>query len=134
MPLPDRPLKLSRGARPGYVRPIFGGIFTLGLSMFLLVWQLPDLQRDWRINRNPVAVEDSQVQNGQCTTRQVIFTDCEATLVYTVDGTNYETDVAVMFIDLHSGDYTVDVVQSGDDPALATISIGLENHGNGSRS
>jgi hypothetical protein len=124
--LPDRPLKLSRSARPRYLGALFGAFVLLLIGGFIMVWQLPGLQRDWSISRNPVLVPDGDVQNGECTTRKGIFTDCEAHLSYVVDGQQYETDVALMFVDFHSGDYWVDIVRSGDNPGLATMSIGID--------
>jgi hypothetical protein len=124
--LPDRPLKLSRKARPGYFWLLMGALFLIVCGVFLMVWQLPGLQRDWTISRNPVVVLDGEVQNGECTTRKGFFTDCEAHLSYRVDGQQYETEVAIMFADFHTGDYMVDIVRSGDNPALATMSIGVE--------
>lgn len=123
--LPERPLKLSRKARPGYVAAYLGGVLLLGIGAFLVVWQIGGLQRDWKISRNPVVV-DGEVRDGECTTRKGIFTDCEGHLSYAVDGTQYETDVALMFVDMHSGDYMVDIVRSGDEPQLATMSIGID--------
>ncbi len=124
--LPDRPLQLSRKARPGYWGVLLGALALLVVGAALMFFQGPGLQRDWKISRNPVLVSDGDVQNGECTTRQGVFTDCEAHLSYSVDGQQYETDVALMFVDFHSGDYMVDVVRSGDDPALATMSIGID--------
>jgi hypothetical protein len=125
VPLPDRPLKLSRAARPRYLGAYFGAIVLIAIGAFLMVWEAGDLQRDWKISRNPVVV-DGDVQDGKCTTRKAIFTDCEGHLVYAVDGKSYETDVALMFVDLHTGDYMVDIVRSGDAPQLATMSIGID--------
>lgn len=124
--LPDRPLKLARRARPGYVGTLLAAFLTLLMGGFMMVWQLPGLQRDWTISRNPVLVPDGEVQNGECTTRKGVFTDCEAHLSYAVDGQRYETDIALMFVDFHSGDYMVDIVRSGDRPELATMSIGID--------
>lgn len=124
--LPERPLKLSRKARPGYVAAYLGGILLLVIGTVIMVWQADGLQRDWKISRNPVVVEDGDVRNGECTTRKGIFTDCEGHLSYVVDGKPYETDVALMFVDIHSGDYLVDIVRSGDAPQLATMSIGID--------
>jgi hypothetical protein len=126
MLLPDRPLKLSRKARPGYFGLFFMALFLIVLGGFLMFWQLPGLQHDWKISRNPVVVLDGDIQDARCRTRKAIFTDCEAHLSYAVAGQSYETDVELMFIDFHAGDYMVDLVRSGDDPALATMSIGID--------
>ncbi|MGL4321163.1 MAG: hypothetical protein ACRCS3_09905 [Paracoccaceae bacterium] len=124
--LPQRPLKLSRQARPAYFWALAGALFLMVIGLFLMVWQLPGIQHDWTISRNPVLVQDGTIKDAKCTTRKGVFTDCEAHLSYTVDGTPYETDVALMFVDFHSGDYTVDIVRSGDDPSLATMDIGID--------
>jgi len=124
--LPERPLKLSPKARPGYIVAYLSGILLLALGVFLMAWETEGLQRDWKISRNPVVVDDGDVQDGECKTRKAIFTDCEAHLVYMADGTQYETDVALMFVDFNTGDYMVDIIRSGDDPALATMSIGID--------
>jgi hypothetical protein len=124
--LPDRPLKLSRHARPGYFWALMGALLLVVIGLFILVWQVPGIQHDWTISRNPVLVQDGRIEDAKCTTRKAIFTDCEAHLSYVVDGTPYETDVALMFVDFHTGDYTVDIVRSGDDPSLATMDIGID--------
>jgi hypothetical protein len=124
--LPDRPLSISKKARPAYWGQIFLGLFLIALGAGISYWQVPSLQHDWTISRNPVLVYDADVQNGKCTTRKAIFTDCSAHLSYVVDGTRYETESTAMFVDFHTGDYMVDVVRSGDDPSLATMSIGID--------
>ena len=43
---------------------------------------------------------------------------------------NVLSDVKLFFVDFHSGDYTVDLVISGDKPELATISIAIEKFWN----
>jgi hypothetical protein len=124
--LPQRSLKLSRRARPGYVWSLLGALFLIAIGLFLLVWQVPGIQHDWTISRNPVLVQDGTIENAKCTTRKAIFTDCEARLSYVVDGQAYASDVALMFIDFQTGGYTVDIVRSGDDPSLATMDIGID--------
>ncbi len=124
--LPDRPLRLAPGTVSG------PRLFLFALAIFLLIggaiawWQTPGLIRDWQISRNPVVLYDGDIRNGKCTTRKGIFTDCEAHLAYDYNGRHYESDVTLMFVDLHSGDYEVDLVISGDKPELATMSLGLE--------
>jgi len=104
----------------------FLSLFLIAIGAGIGYWQMPGLQHDWTISRNPVVVYDGDVQNGECTTRKAIFVDCSAHLSYVVDGQRYETDTSLMFVDFHSGDYEVDVVRSGDKPELATMSIGID--------
>jgi hypothetical protein len=93
---------------------------------FMLIWEAPGIYRDFQISQNPLVLDSGDVQNGRCTTRKGIFTDCEARLVYSYNGHDYETDVEVMFIDFHIGDYETGLVISADHPELATISLGLD--------
>lgn len=98
----------------------------LALTVLMLIWEGPGVIRDFQISQNPLALEDGDVQNGRCTTRKLFFADCSARLVYSYDGRNYDTEVAVMFVDFHTGDYETGVVISADNPELATISLGLD--------
>lgn len=43
--LPERPLKLSPKARPGYIVAYLSGILLLALGVFLMAWETEGLQR-----------------------------------------------------------------------------------------
>ncbi|NTE88269.1 hypothetical protein [Agrobacterium rubi] len=124
--LPNRPFSLA----PNVIsvpRPYFWSTpILLALAAFLLFWEGPGVYRDFLISQNPVVVEDGDIQDGQCTTRKAILTDCKARLVYNVNGQSYDTKVEVMFVDFHVGDYETAVIISADHPELATISLGLD--------
>lgn len=124
--LPQRPLNIRADA----INPPRGLIFAslLFLSFIgIFVWLLgPDLYRDWQISRNPVEIADASVENGECHTRKGVFTDCSADVAYTYEGQSYQGHIELAFVDIHSGDYWVGVVVSRDDPALATLTLGLE--------
>ncbi|RYD21368.1 MAG: hypothetical protein EOP69_01190, partial [Spirochaetia bacterium] len=124
--LPDRPLALSPDAISTPGAYFWSTPIILALAMFFFVWEAPGVIRDFQISQNPVLIEDGDVQNGRCTTRRAILTDCEARLVYTYRGQTYDTEVEVMFVDFHTGDYETGLVISGDRPELATISLGLD--------
>ena len=128
--LPDRAIKANPAALTNPGGTLMGALVIAGLLIFLALWQLPSLWRDTQIRSNPVILQDGDVQNGHCTTRNGLFVDCEAHLSYAVQGRQYESDVRLFFIDLHSGDYSVDLVISGDKPELATISIALDKYWN----
>jgi hypothetical protein len=92
----------------------------------MVIWEAPGIYRDFRISQNLLVLDRGDVQNGRCTTRKAIFTDCEARLVYTYDGHDYDTEVEVMFVDFHLGDYETGLVISADHPQLATMSLALD--------
>ncbi|WP_458387110.1 hypothetical protein [Rhizobium pisi] len=124
--LPSRPLSLARNVISTPRAYFWSTPVVLALALFLFVSQTPGVIRDFQISRNPLVLENGDVQNGRCTTRKAIFTDCEARLVYRYGGRDYDTEVEVMFVDFHTGDYETGLVISADHPELATISLGLD--------
>ncbi|MGO4482858.1 hypothetical protein EFD55_08870 [Rhizobium pisi] len=124
--LPSRPLSLARNVISTPNAYFWTTPIILALVVFLALWDAPGLIRDFQISRKPLVLENGDVQNGRCTTRKAIFTDCEARLVYSYGGRNYDTEVEVMFVDFHTGDYETGLVISADHPELATISLGLD--------
>ena len=128
--LPDRPIKIDQSAVSRPSGTLFGAVIIAALLAFLAIWQTPSLLRDAQIRNNPVIVADGDVRDGECTTRQGIFVDCSASLSYNYEGQHYDSDVKLFFVDFHHGDYTGDLVISGDKPELATISIAIEKFWN----
>src|ERR1044072_8122815 len=124
--LPSRPLSLARNVISTPNAYFWSTPIILALAVFLFVSEAPGVIRDFQISQNPLVLENGDVQNGKCTTRKAVFTACEALLVYSYGGGNYDTEVEVMFVDFHSGDYETDLVISVDHPELATMSLGLD--------
>lgn len=124
--LPDRPLGLARDVISTPRAYFWSTPIILALTIFMLVWEGPGVVRDFQISQNPLVLEDGDVRNGQCKTRKAIFTDCKAQLVYRYEGRSYSTDVEVMFVDLHVGDYETGLVISADHPELATMTLALD--------
>ncbi|MGV1873009.1 hypothetical protein [Agrobacterium rosae] len=124
--LPNRPFSLAANVVSIPRAYFWSPPIILALAAFLLFWEGPGVYRDFLISQNPVVVEDGDIQDGQCTTRKAILTDCKARLVYNVNGQSYDTKVEVMFVDFHVGDYETALVISADHPELATISLGLD--------
>ena len=108
--LPDRPIKVDPRAITRPAGTMLSVIIVGGLLAFLAIWQIPSLWRDMQIRNAPVIVQDGDVQDGQCSSRQVIFVDCSAHVVYDYKGRHYESDVELFFVDFHTGDYTVDYI------------------------
>ncbi|WP_413785991.1 hypothetical protein RMR16_016910 [Agrobacterium sp. rho-13.3] len=124
--LPNRALSLAPDVISTPRAYFWSTPVILLLAIFLFVWEAPGIYRDFQISQNPLALDNGDVQNGRCTTRKAIFTDCEARLIYSYNGQNYDTEVEVMFVDFHMGDYETGVVISADHPELATMSLGLD--------
>lgn len=125
LPLPNRTLGVAK--RPFAQQPALAFSFLVFLVMAVGLgwWQGPGLLRDWRISQNPVTVEDWDIMGGECSSRRGL-TDCEADVVYSFGGQDYEKHISLAFFDLSSNDYMVELVVDGDDPDLATLSLGLD--------
>ena len=122
--LPTRPLLTKRNPFAQGAWYLVAFLMLGGFAVFLTIWQVPGLLRDFQISQNPVTVTNGDI-DGECSTRKGI-TDCDAHLTYSYNGQDYDTNVAMMFLDFNSGDYLVDVVISADKPELATLSLGLD--------
>nr|WP_298095996.1 hypothetical protein [uncultured Shinella sp.] len=123
--LPARPLALKRGVISTPLAYYFSTPILLAIAVFMLVTEGPGILRDYKINQNPLAIENGNI-DGNCTTRKAVFTTCEVDLSYEHGGTRYDKNVEVMFVDFHTGDYETGLVISADHPDLATISLGLD--------
>lgn len=123
--LPPRPLKLKRGVLSIPFAYYFSPPILLAIAIFMFVAEGPGILRDYKISQNPVEIENGDL-NGSCKTRKGVFTTCDAKLAYDYEGKHFSSEVEVMFIDVHSGDYEAGLVISRSDPALATISLGLD--------
>ena len=126
---PTRPLRVN-APKPKTVRRVimlvFVEVILLGMLAALFVWMAPPLLNDARIRQNPAIAQDGEVADGSCQTRLAI-TFCDATLTAPgPDGTAFRSDVSYFFLDIHSGDYDTEVVQSADDPHLLTTTLGLD--------
>lgn len=117
---------LARGVISTPRASYFSMPILIALTVFMLVWETPGILRDWKINQNPVVLDDGTISDGKCTTRKGFFTTCSAHLHYAYKGQTYDKDAEVMFVDLHAGDYETNLVISGDEPELATLSLGIE--------
>lgn len=123
--LPTRPLVLKRGAISTPLAYYFSTPILLAIAVFMVVTEGPGILRDYKINQNPLVIENAGI-SGNCTTRKAVFTTCEVDLSYEHGGQRYEKDVDVMFVDFHTGDYETGLVISADRPDLATITLGLD--------
>jgi len=123
--LPDHPISLSRNVITTPKAYFWSTPVLLALAIFMLVWEAPGIIRDFRISQNPLVV-DGDVRDGRCTTRKGVFTDCKARLVYSYHGRDYDSEVEIMFVDFHIGDYDTGLVIAADRPELATMTLGLD--------
>ncbi|MBN9331861.1 hypothetical protein [Devosia sp.] len=125
LPLPNRSLAVSKRPFSMPAAFAFTVVVLTALAVGLAWWQGPGLWRDWQINQDPLTVKEWDLVGGECSSRRGL-TDCEADIVYSFKGQNYEKHISLAFLDFSSNDYMVEVVISRDDPELATLSLGLD--------
>jgi hypothetical protein len=123
--LPDRPIQIKGGADRRGQSGVFWSLFCLAAAVAFAAWQGPGLLRDLRINADPVVVNDGDVRDGRCTTK-VVFIVCTGDLAYSLDGQDYASSVSMAFVDFQLGDYETAITAAKSDPALATMSIGID--------
>lgn len=126
IPLPDRAIAVKRNAISVPSAYYWSIPVLLALVVFFAIWQAPSLLRDIAISQHPMSLPDASIENGKCETRKGIFVDCEAHLVYSYNGHDYQSDVEMFFVDFHFGDYQTGVTISTDKPELATLTIGVD--------
>ncbi|MDO1584411.1 hypothetical protein [Rhizobium oryzicola] len=124
--LPNRPFSFSRSVISAPKAFFWSTPVILALAIFIVLSQGPGLLRDYQISQSPLPLDDGDIDNGRCTTRKFVFTDCEAQLRYSYQGQSYSSHVEVMFVDFHMGDYETGIVIASDHPELATMSLGLD--------
>ncbi|WP_049776470.1 hypothetical protein [Ketogulonicigenium vulgare] len=124
--LPQRALSITPNAIVPPRGVIFGTVVFMAIFGFFAWLYTPNLVRDWMISQDPVVIQDARVSNGECTTRQGVFVSCSADVTYGARENPYNRHIELAFLDLHSGDYQVDVVVNRNDPGMATLSLGLD--------
>lgn len=123
---PTRPMRVKRH---GMMHPFVMFIATLvglGIIAMVIISATPGILRDWEIAKDPVIARQASVSNGKCTTRQAVFTDCKVTVNYSIAGNRTRTQLEFAFFDIHSGDYTVQVITSASKPELVTVDLALD--------
>ena len=127
---PTRPLQIAPKSVSAPKLGVFAIVIMLALGLFLTIWQAPGLWRDAQIKLDPVATEDFGLIEGECETRQLVFTSCDTHFLYQVDEQIYEEEASFMILDWSNSDYEVEVIYSAKDPMLASLSLGIDKFWN----
>lgn len=123
--LPNRPLTLKppiSAAKSWFVAVLCLAV-AAGLGAFLALAILPDLRDDYAVRDSVKTLRRGDIVSGRCTTK-IVVTHCGVTLV---DRDARQTrSVNYLFVDMHAGDYSTEVVADPARPALLTTDLGLE--------
>src|SRR5690625_3841858 len=76
--LPNRPIQVSPKAVARSQLGIFAAIVLLALGVVLSIWQAPGIWRDMQLKSDGVHTNEFRIESGDCTTRNVVFTSCDA--------------------------------------------------------
>jgi hypothetical protein len=123
--LPGRPIKIAGGGDRRGKTGVFWSLIVLACATAFAVWQGPGLMRDLTINADPLVVSDGNVLDGRCSNK-LTFTLCTGELAYSLDGQDYASKVSMAFVDFQLGDYETAITVARSNPALATMSIGID--------
>lgn len=127
--LSSRPIFISR---PGIASSLGAFIAALLLLCFASVFiksEVPDIYRDYIINKSPLIIESADISHGKCRMKYSI-TICSADVEYNYKNEEHASEINIMFLDVSRGNYTTDVVISSEHPELATLTLGLDKLNN----
>jgi hypothetical protein len=123
---PSRPLTLPpqetswRQTLLGLLGTVIFGAMLGAMGYFTL----PNLIDDWRVRDTAVPV-NGRVTEGSCSSRLFLHT-CDATLLVQGKPRQVTRSVNYVFVDVHSGSYSVQVMADPARPELATTSLAIE--------
>lgn len=126
--LPTRSIQIDPKAVARPKMGIFAVIVLLVIGLALTIWQGPGIWRDVQLKSDGVHTSAFRITKGDCTTRNLVFTSCDAQFDFITHDSEdvYQASADFMFLDWSSGDYAVDVVYDAEDPSKATLSLGLD--------
>jgi hypothetical protein len=128
-PNTETPRQLTLPPQNGGWKQTFWSL--LGTLMFgailvaLSIYTLPNLISDWRIRDTAQPVASGRVTEGSCSTK-IVLSLCDATLSVQTKSRTVLHQVNYIFMDMHSGDYSVTVLADPEHPELATTDMALE--------
>ncbi|MFP1725182.1 hypothetical protein [Lonsdalea quercina] len=127
--LSSRPIFISR---PGIASSL--GAFIVALLMLCVALafaksEVPDIYRDYIINKSPLIIEDAGISQGKCRMKYSI-TLCSADVEYKYKNEVHASEINIMFLDTSRGNYMTDVVISSEHPEMATLTLGLDKLNN----
>lgn len=123
----NRPLTLppQQGGWRQTLLGLLGTVMFGAILVALSLYTLPNLISDWRIRDTAQPVANSRITDGSCTTK-IVLSVCDATLAVQTKSRTVTHSVNYIFMDVHSGDYSVVVLADPEHPELATTDMALE--------
>ncbi|MFP1804779.1 hypothetical protein ACLEED_01165 [Lonsdalea quercina] len=125
----SRPIFISRPGIASSLGAFIAGLLILCGALLFAKSEVPDIYRDYIINKSPLVIENSDISNGECRMKYSI-TFCSADVKYKYKNENHASKINILFLDLSRGNYKTDVVISSEHPELATLTLGLDKLNN----
>ena len=125
--LPDRPLHV-RIPPPGWGHRLlvgFGLLVLLAVTVASLIFVAPPLLSDWQVRGAARPALAGQIDSGSCSSK-LFINICDVALSAGKNPDVVMRAVHYVFIDAHSGDYSVAVLADPARPALLTTDLGLD--------
>lgn len=125
--LPARPLHV-RVPPTGWGHRLlvgFGGLLLLGVTIASLVFVAPPLLTDWQVRGAARPALAGEIDSGSCSSK-LFINICDVVLSAGKNPNVVVRKVHYVFVDAHSGDYSVAVLADPARPALLTTDLGLD--------
>lgn len=125
--LPNRPLRV-RVPPPGWGNRLlagFGLLVLAAVTVASLVFVAPPLATDWQVRGAVRPALAGQIDSGSCSSK-LFVNICDVVLSAGKNPNVVVRDVHYVFVDAHSGDYSVAVLADPARPALLTTDLGMD--------
>jgi hypothetical protein len=124
--LPERPLRVRVPPTGWGHRLLVGfGLLLLGVTVASLIFVAPPLLTDWQVRGGARPAIAGQIDSGSCSSR-LFINICDVVLSAGKNPDVVVRSVHYVFVDAHSGDYSVAVLADPARPALLTTDLGLD--------
>ncbi|MBE9604576.1 hypothetical protein IAI18_06840 [Acetobacteraceae bacterium H6797] len=104
---------------------LLGTVMFGAVLVAACIFTLPNLINDWQIRDTAQPVAESRVMSGSCSTK-LVFNICDATLAVRTKTGVVTHDVNYVFVDMHTGDYSVEIMADPAHPELSTTDMALD--------
>jgi len=112
----------------GWRQTLWSFLATLmfgAIVVALAIYTVPTLVSDWQVRETAVPVAGGRVTQGSCSSK-LFINICDATLSARTKTGDVSRSVNYIFVDVHSGSYSLIVLADPAHPELLTADIAIE--------
>ena len=113
------------GGWRGTLFALLGTLIFGAMLVAIAIYTVPNLVSDWQVRGTAQPAASGRVTEGSCSSR-LMLNICDATLTVMTKSGTVSRDVNYIFADIHSGNYSVNVVADPARPELVTTDMALD--------